>query len=162
MHIKDLGGWFSSATLLTAAADLNFLGKWTQHLYLTAKSQSNDPLAKLYIFLTPQKSKSAVLHKQNVAKNKSHTCYIDINYSESSERNRSDVLRSNPEREKGRGLVVQRLGHQDGRGAVFAVWGKVETNWHVGFGDHPILQVVRHPRVAQLRRRLDCLNKMRG
>lgn len=93
---------------------------------------------------------------------KSHTCYIDINCSESSERNRSNVLRSNPERENGCGLVVQRLGHQNGRGAVFAVGGKVEANWHVGFGDHPILQVVRHPRVAQLRRRLDCLNKMRS
>lgn len=93
---------------------------------------------------------------------KSHTCYVDINCSESSERHCSNILSSNPEIEKGRSLVVQRLGHQNGRGAVFAVRGEVETNWHVGFGDHPILQVVRHPWVTQLRCRLDCLNNMRS
>lgn len=86
------------------------------------------------------------------------TCNININCGERCERHRSHVLRSNPEREDGCGLVVQRLGHQDGRGAVLAVGREVKTDRHVGFGDHAVLQVIRHPRITQLGSRLDCLN----
>jgi len=88
------------------------------------------------------------------------TCNIDINCRESGKRHRGHILRSNPKREDGRGLVVQRLGHQNGRWAVLAVGREVETNRHIGFGDRAILQVIGHPRITQLRGRLDGLDRV--
>lgn len=85
------------------------------------------------------------------------TCDVDINGGEGGEGHRRHVLRSDPKVEEGSGLVVQRLGHQDGRRAVLAVRGQVETHGHVGLGHHAVLQVVGHPGVAQLGGRLDCL-----
>lgn len=95
-------------------------------------------------------------------KSTNHTCDIDINCSESCKRNCSHVLRSDPERKKGCCLIVQRLRHQNGRRAIFTVGGEIETNWHVGFRNHPVLQVVCHPWVTQMRGCFDCLNRMRS
>lgn len=105
-------------------------------------------------------------HYNYVSKNQSslskwsrnHTCDININGCEGCERHGSDILRSNPEIEEGSGFVVQRLRDQNGCRAIFTIWREVETNGHVGFGHHPVLQVVGHSRIAQLRGRLDCLN----
>lgn len=88
------------------------------------------------------------------------TCDVDINGGEGGERHRRHVLRPHPEVEEGCGLVVQRLRHQDGRRAVLAVRGEVEPDGHVGLGHHAVLQVVGHPGVAQLGRRLDGLDGM--
>ncbi|TNN67991.1 hypothetical protein EYF80_021783 [Liparis tanakae] len=90
------------------------------------------------------------------------TCNIDINRRESGKRHRGHILRSDPKGEDGRGLVVQRLGHQNGRRAVLAVGREVETNRHIGFGDRAILQVIGHPRITQLRSRLDALKPAHG
>lgn len=98
-------------------------------------------LKKDFIFLNIQK---------HLDESGNPTCNVDINGGEGCERHRGNVLRSNSQMEKRRGFVIQRLGHQDGRGAVFTVRGEVEPDRHVGFGHHPVLQVVGHPGVTQL------------
>lgn len=86
------------------------------------------------------------------------TCNVDINGGEGCERHRGNILRSNSQREKGRGFIVQRLRHQNGRRAVFTIGREVESDRHVGFGHHPVLQVIGHSGVAQLRGGLDSLD----
>lgn len=97
--------------------------------------------------------------KTKQSKREMFTRDVNINSCEGCKRHRGHVLGSDPQREIGRGLVVQRLGHQNGRRAIFPVGREVETNRHVGFGHHAVLQVVGHPRVAQLRGGLDSLTR---
>lgn len=85
------------------------------------------------------------------------TCHVDIDGGEGRERHRGDVLDSHPEREEARRLIVEVLGHQDGRRAVGPVGLDVEPHRHVGLGHLTLLQVVGHTGVTKRRRRLDGL-----
>lgn len=96
----------------------------------------------------------------NVMQIQSLTCNIDIDCREGSQGNSCHVLRPHTQWEVRRCLVVEWLWHQDRCRAVLTVWGEVEPYWHVGFRDHPVLQVVGHPWVAQMRGGFDCLSRM--
>lgn len=85
------------------------------------------------------------------------TCHVDVDGGEGRERHGGDVLDSHPEREEARCLIVEVLGHQDGRRAVGPVGLDVEPHRHVGLGHLTLLQVVGHTGVAKRRRRLDGL-----
>lgn len=87
---------------------------------------------------------------QRVNGRMNYTCNIDVNSGESCKRNRGHVLCTDPQRKIRCGLIVQRLRHQDGCRAIFTVGGQIETNRHVGFRNHPVLKVVRHPWVTQM------------
>lgn len=112
-------------------------------------------LGTVYV-VGPHKDKNTSAHKHSFP---CLTRHVDVDGGEGGERHGGDVLHSHSEREEASRLVVQVLGHQDGRRAVRPVRFDVEPNRHVGLRHLTLLEVVGHTGVTEWGRRLDGLTE---
>lgn len=94
--------------------------------------------------------------------NSSHTCDINIDRGECCQRNCSHILCSHPQQKPLGCFIIQWLSYQDWSRTIVSVWSQVETNWHVGLWDKPLLQVVSDTGISKGRSCFDCLHSSKS